>query len=314
VTLLIWGVNHRMAWMVGDNRYYLNANNKYNHAKKIFEVQATNAHGLIGYSGVGARVRPDGSLFELSGWLENLFDGQKFTLEQAIGRIRGAAIERRFGEMSGAVHSFAFAGYHDGQPKIIMLMSRPKRGRAHVTQFHGSTGQVGLHLVDDDYKPIVVGPSLGSMTGGRLGSGSRFVTDRDVLYANRVVNSRKNDQQAARRLNAYLARLVAEVSRQEGNHTVGPECLFAVRFAASGGFHEWTPRSSHHGREAFLPGILSGIKMSEFVKIWRETFVEAMKREQRPYTAETMRMAMEAGSNEFVDRINKVKAEPSDKF
>jgi hypothetical protein len=312
MTLLIWGVNHRMAWMIGDNRYY-NAKNKFDNAKKVFEIQATNGHGLIGYSGAGAKVLPNGALFEISNWLENLFDGQNFTLEEALGKIREAAIKRRFGPMSRSVHQFAFAGYHDGKPLSLLMTSRPQKGKAAVTRFSARTRKLQLHMVEEEYDPVLSSPTLGHTSSGRLGSGARYVSDRDVLFAARVVKGRRDDWEAARRLNAYLARIVSDVSEQEGNREVGPESLFAVRWASGGGYHSWTPRSSPRADGLILPGIMSGWKHSVFFGLMSETLAQQI-RSRKPVNIEAVSKAVEAAAVEFTDQINKVTRKPSDSF
>ncbi|MBW8638948.1 hypothetical protein K1W69_17260 [Hoeflea sp. WL0058] len=321
MTLLIWGVNHRMAWMAGDNRYYLSPNRKFDSAKKVFAIEAANARGLIGYAGVGARVQPDNSLLEVSSWLENLFDGHGFTLEQALEKIRDAAIKRKFGALSGFSHSFAFAGYHEGKPLSVVLMSKPESGAVAVTEFHPQSGNTQTYKVEEDYKPISSSPANGQTVGGRLGSGARFVTNRDILLAARIMNTRKVDWQAARRVQAYLARMIVETSRKEGNRTVGPECFFAVRYARSGGFHGWNPKNSPNNTNGILPGIsMGGWKNTVFHGLLFDTLMKPMLEageklfSDKAEDKEAIRKRNEDAAKEFTDRINKVIRKPSDDF
>lgn len=321
MTLLIWGVNHRMAWMAADNRYCFGSTRKFDSAVKVFEIVATNARGLIGFSGVGARMQPDGSMLEVSSWLENLFDGGEFALEQALGRIRDAAIKRKFGALSGFAHSFAFAGYHENKPLSVVLMSKPQSGTATVTAFHPQTGNTQVHKIDEDYKPINLSPPIRATVGGRLGSGARFVTNREILLAGRIMKSRKVDWQAARRVQAYLSRIIVEVSKKEGNRTVGPECFFAVRYAESGGFHRWNSPDSPNNKGGILPGIgmggwkntvLHGLLMDTLAKPMLEAGAKLFS--DKAEDKEAIRKRHEDAAKEFNDRIKKIKRRPSDDF
>lgn len=178
---------------------------------KLFILDATDAHALIGYAGLG---RTPGGM-QPSDWMSNLFRGRRLTIEQALSVLCKATKEqfaRIFAaDVNPGSHVFLVTCWQGEVPRLFGVFATKGSVEKRRLRSVRSDGTEGT--------PRVV-------TGG---SGSHVIErmrgwKRELI---RLVNAYDRSRVSPTIVADYLARLCVEVSSRD--ESVGPNCVIAVR-------------------------------------------------------------------------------------
>ncbi|RWO57171.1 hypothetical protein [Mesorhizobium sp.] len=114
-------VTRRLAFVAADRRLSGAPDAHGLLATKLCSLETSDGQGFITYAGAGARSgrKP----FEVSEWIERVLRGANRTLNQTLLEIAAAAEEQRL-DSHAAGHTFGYAGFVDGKPRLHAITSR----------------------------------------------------------------------------------------------------------------------------------------------------------------------------------------------
>jgi len=260
-------VSRRVAFVAADRRLSgVRAANGHL-ATKLFSLETSDGQGIMTYAGAGARMVAGRKPFEISEWIERVLQGANRTLDQTLHEIAAAAEEQGLdGHAPG--HTFGYAGFVDGKPRLHAITSRDqmqirvKNGTSPLD----TRGQKRFQVMNFD---------IGDRTkrfGLALGSGAQHFPSHEVMQMmTRQSDKARTKEVAADRLSAWFIHINREISAKEPA-TVGPEAICAWKYAGGGGAHAAYEATGQRSRDTgMLPNISRGFPLNQLLRpMWEQ--------------------------------------------